>query len=134
MKKEAIIILVLAIIVTIAISAAIYFYTKKKKNTGSTEGSKTVQDYVSSAAPGEQEEAKKMIDQFKDNINGKLSENMVEEMLEFSDNQLSWAAVYYAEQTGKSLSAGLKGLPMWGWSSVSFDDNHLIDRLSSLGL
>ncbi len=124
----------MAIIITIVITFAVYYFSDKKKGEGTTDNSKTVQDYVSAATPGEQGEAKTVVNSFKDNFNESFSENICEQIMNWSDNQLAWAAAYYKEQTGRSFLQDVKDLPYLGWASVSLDDNKLIARLEKLGI
>ncbi len=134
MKREEIIMFIMAIVITAMLTFAIYYFVLKKKGTASTDSSKTTQDFVDSATPGEQAEAKKVVDAFKNNAKSSLTEEVVEGMLTWSDNKLAWGATYYKEQSGRSLTKELKDLTIWGWTSMSLDDNHLIDRLENLNI
>ncbi len=125
---------VMAIIIAAGLTFAIYYFILKKKGTGNTDNSKTVQDYVTAATPGEQAEAKALIDTFKSNPKEELSEKVVEAMIEWTESQLAWGATYYKEQTGRSLTKEVSNLTIWGWTSVSLDDNDLINKLKNLGI
>jgi hypothetical protein len=129
--KTWVAILIMAIVLTLAIVTIVLLLKKKKKT--STTGSKSTQDYVNQAAPGEQTAAKSIIDSFKNDFHGKFSLSICDQLLEMSDNELAWAATYYQEQTGRNLLTDVENLSIWGWSSLSFSDNHLEDRLKLLG-
>ncbi len=133
-KKEVIILVVVAIVLTIAIGIIFYLVTKDKDKKSNTGGEKTVQDYVDGASALEIQAAKKMIDSFSKNINGLFSQYMCEEMLNYSDAQLAWAATYYDEQTGRNLTSDIKDMTYLGWTSFSFSDNELVKRLQALGI
>ncbi len=134
MKKETIVIIVMGIIIAVIVTVTIYYLVEKKKGTASTANSKTLQDYVNEASPGEQAEAKTAVDSFKNNFNEDFSEYKASQMLKYSDNQLAWASTYYTEQTGRKLYDDIDDLPTFGWSSISLVDGKIMDRLSKLSV
>lgn len=122
-------------IIVLVIATLIYLIYNKERGKATTGGGTiSVQDLVNKATPAEQQIAKTLIDSFKNNSNDLLSQDSVDKMLTWSDNQLSWGATYYSEQTGRTLAQDLKELPIWGWSSLSFSDNELYSKLEKLGL
>ncbi len=133
MKKEQLIILGLLVLLAVVITITIYYLVIKKKGTATTQNSKTLQDIVDQATPGEQKLAKENVDAYKDNFNENFSEAAAAILIGYSDAALAWAATYYKEQTGRLLYTDIKNLPYYNWSTFSYKDGDLMKRLEKIG-
>jgi uncharacterized membrane protein YukC len=132
MNEKGIKYIAIAIVVLAVLGLAYLVYTKMSGNANTNK--KTLQDLVNEATVNEVYYAQALIDDIKGNIGEKLKLEGAEYLLAYSDAQLAWAAVYYQEQTGRSLKQDLKDLSYFGWSTFSRVDNDIIFRLEQIGV